>query len=214
MEWQHLATFNLTESWQHSGYINTRSFRVTHQVDRAEQQKLIALVTLINLSEEGENTEIFKPQRIQYRTESEIIQFPNPPRGWQYGIAVKQLTLPNQTLSNWEIKIDMPVVDLQPEQPPINSAASTAKNRTTVAVSTTPTKLLSAATVDRKHATFFNSDTKNSVYIDTDSTVNNTSAIANVGSKKIYVSDIPNWQGEYWAVAASGTINVDVEEYV
>lgn len=209
MEWQHLATFVLTENWQCSQHTNARSFRITHQINTTDYRRLIALATLVSLN--NEKPEIFKQQRIQYHEESEIIQFPNPPKGWQYGIAVKQLVLPGQILVDWEVKIDMPSYPLE-DAPVINPVAATSKNATTVPVTTTATKLLSVNT-NRKGVKFYNPHVKETVYVDTDNVVNSTSAIEKIAAKNVSIPTI-NWQGEYWAISSAGTVALEIEEYV
>lgn len=127
--------------------------------------------------------------------------------------------IPTISLNFWED--DMPVIDLTPDQPVINPGIATTKNAVAVSIagtSNTPVKLLPASTTNtRKHATFYNPSTKRNLYIDTDATINTASAIAKVAPGKVYISDIPNWQGEYWGMLdLSDTVatNVAVEEYI
>lgn len=128
-----------------------------------------------------------------------------------------------RTLNDWLIEVEvynMPVVDLTPDQPVINPAIATAKIPTSVPVgpaANTTAKLLPVnESKTRKHATFFNPSTRN-LYIDTDSTINIASAIAKVAPGKVYISDIPGWQGEYWGMldgTGSTAVTVAVEEYL
>lgn len=111
----------------------------------------------------------------------------------------------------------MPVVDLNPEQPPVNPGISTSKNVTSVPMNgTTPVKLLSVNTTNsRKSATFYNPLTLRNLIIDTDSTINTASAVARVAPGKLYIADVEGWQGEYWGVLdGAGTLSIVIEEYV
>lgn len=209
--WQRLCTFILAEDWLLTPPVNSRQFRVGHRFSNPNKYQVVASIALAAISETGK-AELFKPQRIQPRAELEILQFPVPPQGWRYSLAAKQIILPNQALLNWELEIDMPSYSLD-DPVPVNLAASSSKNVTTVPVATTPTKLLSANST-RKGVKFFTADKVRTVYLDTDQVVSNASAIESITpSKNICVPTI-NWTGEWWGIASSGTVNVEVEEYL
>ena len=111
----------------------------------------------------------------------------------------------------------MPVVDLNPEQPPVNPAISISKKATTVTINgTTPILLLPVNTTNsRKSATFYNLSTLRNLIIDTDNTINAASAVARVAPGKLYIADVEGWQGEYWGILdGAGTPSIAVEEYV
>lgn len=93
----------------------------------------------------------------------------------------------------------------------VNPAATATKNKSTVAVTTTAVRVL-AANPSRKSATFYNTDASRQVYLNTGGTVSASAALAKIGAKSVYVSDI-NWTGEFWAVASAGTASLEVEEY-
>ncbi len=222
MEWQPLFDFKLTVDWQYSKPVQGRDFKAQF-ISTDIGRNSIILIALANIPFENikESSEFFKPQQIKPLVESEIIRFAEPPKNWLYRIAIKQIPIPRQPLSQTQVRFFMPVIDLTPDQPAINPAIATTKNPIAVSIagnSTAAIKLLPvSASNNRKHATFYNPSTKRSLYIDTDSTINIASAIAKVAPGKIYVSDIPGWQGEYWGMLdLSDTVPtvIAVEEYV
>lgn len=211
--WQRLCTFILTEDWLLTPPISVRQFRLSHDLFNNKsnyQYQVVALITLAAISETGK-PELFKPQKIQPHSELEILQFPIPPPGWRYSLAAKQILMPKQSLLNWNLQVDMPSYSLD-DPMPVNLAASSSKNITTVPVAATPTKLLSA-NLNRKGVKFFTADKTKTVYIDTDQVVSSTSAIESLTpSKNVCVPTI-NWTGEWWGIANSGTVNLEIEEY-
>lgn len=155
----------------------------------------------------------FDLQRVNGLSVYKLVELPKPIIFGTRKLAFRQ---EYRTSNDWLIEVEaytMPVVDLNPEQLPI----STAKNATSVAMNgTTAVKLLPVNTTNsRKNATFYNSSTTRNLIIDTDSTLNTASAVARVAPGKIYISDIPEWQGEYWGVLdGAGTPAIAVEEYI
>lgn len=224
MEWQQVGHITLSQDWQYINAAMGRNFKIVYESSLSLGRNSIGLIALVNKPENDslESTEIFKPQKFSSYSIAEIIRFPIPPKGWEHRLAIKQLTFPAQQVTAFEVKIYMPVIDINPDQPAINPAISTTKNPIAVSIpaaTTTPVRLLPInATGTRKHATFYNASTKRNLYIDTDSTINNASAIAKVAPGKLYISDIPGWQGEYWGVLADATdttaSNITVEEYI
>ena len=221
MEWQEINTFVVSNEWQYSNRLSIRNFKVVYLSFPLLTRDSMGIIALANMPDNPleNSTEFFKPQRITSFLPSEIIQFPQPLKGWDYRLAVKKLPLPNQQTIDFTIQIFMPVIDLTPDQPTINPTIATTKNITSVGVgATAAVKLLpiNAGNI-RKHATFYNPGTTRNLYIDTDSNINIASAIAKVAPGKIYVSDVPGWQGEYWAIldgSGSTAVPIAVEEYV
>lgn len=224
MKWQDLGTFTVTSDWQYTNQVVGQYFKIAYLSSPLLARNSTGTIALANMPESGfvDSIEFFKPQRINSYLPSEIISFPEPLRGWDYRLAIKKLALPNQQVIDFTIQIFMPVIDLTPDQPTVNPTISTNKNPVNVSIpaaTTTAVKLLPVSTnKDRKHATFYNGSAKRNLYIDTDSTINIASAVAKVAPGKVYVSDFPNWQGEYWGVLADATdttvSNIAAEEYV
>ncbi len=222
MEWQEIGHLTLTKDWQYTKQIIGRDFKVVYLTSPLLGANSAGMIALVDMPIDStlESTEIFKPQRINSYSISEIIRFPEPPRNWVYRVGIKQLIFAKNS-PNCEVKIYMPVVDLTPDQPTISPTIATAKNPTSVPVgpnANTAVKILSSNTTNtRKHATFYNPSANRNLYIDTDSTINIASAIAKVAPGKIYISDIPGWQGEYWGMldgAGSTAVPIAVEEYL
>lgn len=159
----------------------------------------------------------YKPERINGLSIFEVINLSIPPIFNTRKLAFRQ---EYRTPNEWLIEVEvytMPVVDLNPEQPPINPGISTVKNATSVPMNgTTPVRLLPAnINNSRNGATFYNPSTLRNLIIDTDATVNTASAVARVAPGKLYISDFPEWQGEYWGVLdGTGTPSIGVEEYL
>lgn len=209
--WQPLVTFILSDSWLLTPPVEARSFRVGHRFTNSNKYQVVASLALAAISETGK-AELFKPQRIQPRAELEIVEFPTPLKGWRYSLAAKQILLPNQSLINWELEVYMPSYSLD-DQLPVNAAASSTKNVTTVPVGATATKIL-PANLNRKGVKFSTTDKTKTVYLDTDNIVSSASAIESLTpSKNVCVPTI-NWLGEWWGVSSSGTVSLEVEEYL
>lgn len=211
MQWQPLVTFILSENWLLTPPVQGRFFRVSHRLINPNKYQLVASIALAAISETGK-PELFKPQKIQPRAELEILQFPQPPQEWRYSLAAKQILLPNQSLLNWELEIEMPSYSLD-DQAPINAAASGTKNVTTVPVAATATRVLPANPL-RKSVKFYSADKMKIVYLDTDNIVSSASAIESLTPSKSVCVPTISWTGEWWGVASSGTVSIEVEEYV
>lgn len=224
MKWEEIGHFTLTKDWQYINAARGRDLKISYLSSPLLGRNSTGLIALVDRPEDEslESTEIFKPQKISSYSISEIIRFPQPPTQWAYRLAIKQLVFFPQSTFISEVKIYMPVIDITPDQPVVNPAISTSKIPVSISIpaaTTTPVKLLPANTGGtRKHATFYNASTKRNLYIDTDSIINTASAIAKVAPGKVYISDIPGWQGEYWGVLADATdttaSNIAIEEYV
>lgn len=223
MQWQEIGQFTITDRWQYSERVTGQDFKVVYLSSPIEGRNSTATISLASLdSLNDESLEFFRPQRINSYLSSEIVRFPAPPKHWNYRLAFKKLALSKQQIPDFTIQIFMPpVVDLTPDQPIISATIATAKTPTSVPVgptANTPVKLLQInSSNSRKHATFYNPSTTRNLYVDTDSTINTASAIAKVAPGKIYVSDIPGWQGEYWGMldgTGATATNIAVEEYV
>jgi len=222
VKWREIGHFNLTKNWQYVSSSRGRDYKIACLSSPLLARNSVGLVALSNRPDDEtlDSTEIFKPQKISSYEISEIIRFPEPPRGWSYRLAIKQLVFSTQPITPIEVKIYMPVVDLTPDQPIVNPAISSNKNPVSVSIpagATTPVKLLPANTTgSRKHATFYNPSTTRNLYVDTDSTINVASAIAKVAPGKVYISDIPGWQGEYWGMldgTGATVVSIAIEEY-
>ena len=209
--WQPLVTFVLSADWLLTPPIEAHDFRVSHRLNNPNKYQVVASIALAAISESGK-AELFKPQRIQPRTELEILQFPAPPKRWRYSLAAKQILLPNQSLLNWELEIDMPSYSLD-DPVPVNLAASSSKVATVVTVGPTATKILSA-NPNRKGVKFFSSDKVKTVYLDTDNIVSLSSAIESLTPSKNVCIPTINWLGEWWGIPSSGTVSIEVEEYL
>lgn len=210
--WRSLVTLILSENWLLTPPVEARIFRLRHRSNNPNRYQVVASIALAALSDKDE-VELFKPQRIQPRLELEILEFPLPPKGWRYGLAAKQILLPNQSLLNWELEVDiMPSYSLD-DPVPVNLAASSSKNVTTVPVTSTPTKIL-PANLSRKGVKFSITDKTKTVYLDTDQVVSSTSAIESLTPSKTVCVPTINWTGEWWGVSSSGTMSVEVEEYL
>ncbi len=226
VEWRNLGTFTLSSDWQYSEQVKGTHFKVVYLSSPLLARDSTGTIALANMPESGVNNsiEFFKPQRITSYLPSEIISFSEPLKGWNYRLAIRKLVLPNQPTTNFTIQIFMPVVDLsadKPEKPLVNPAISTIKNPISVGVgptANTAVRLLPvSATNSRKHATFYNTSSDRNPYIDTDSTVTPLSAIAKVAPGRVYISDIPGWQSEYWGMldgTGSTAETVAIEEYI
>ena len=92
MEWQHLAAFNLSESWQYSLVTRSTHFKLIHTISNYSSQESIALIALIN--DAVTPMEIFEPRRIIPRREAEIINFTRV-YNWDYKLAIRQIKFPN-----------------------------------------------------------------------------------------------------------------------
>lgn len=220
MKWEKLGTYNINDFWQFTPIVTAKIFRITHILLGINAFRPTAIVALAS-TEKNElgATETYQPQALKYYLESEIIQFNNVPKNWEHRLGFKQIILSSRNIIiDWRVQVDMsPVVDLNADQPPINPGISTTKNVTSVPMNgTTPVRLLPVNTTNsRNGATFYNPSTLRSLIIDTDANINTASAVARVAPGKLYISDFPEWQGEYWGVLdGTGTPSIPVEEYV
>lgn len=217
--WKSILVIKLENYWKFTLEIKGIYFRLRH----IEPPK--TPVGWVGQAEGIANTDfnqVFQIQRLNGLVNYEIIEYRKPPIFESRKLAFRQEP---RVTNNWIIEVEvsdiMPVVDLNPDQPIVNPTTSTSKNLIPVPVgpaANTAVKLLPINTANtRKHATFYNPSTTRNLYIDTDSNINIASAIAKVAPGKVYVSDIPGWQGEYWGMLdGTGTTatNVAVEEYV
>lgn len=209
--WRPLVTFILSENWLLTPPIEARIFRLRHRSHNPNKYQVVASLALAAFSDRGE-VELFKPQRVQPRPELEILEFPLPPKQWRYSLAAKQVLLPNQSLLDWELEVDMPSYSLD-DQALINAAASSSKNVMTVLVGPTATKLL-PANPNRKGVKFYSADKLKTVYMDTDQVVSSTSAIESLTPSRNVCIPTINWLGEWWGIPSSGTVSIEIEEYL
>ena len=212
--WKPIVVIKLENYWKFTPEIEGVYFRLRH-IDPPK-----APMGWIGQAEAIPNTnfhQFFRPQRLNGLSVYETDEYRKPPIFTTRKLGLRQQTLvPNNWLIEVEVNL-MPVVDLNPDQPLVNPGVSTSKNVTQVPMNgTTPVRLLAVNTTNsRKNATFYNPSTLRNLIIDTDSTINTASAVARVAPGKVYIADIPEWQGEYWGVLdGSGTPSIAVEEYV
>lgn len=214
IEWYDLGNYILTEDWQYTQQVQGRNFKIQYLWCDIVSYRLPAFIAFANLPFliKERSTEFFKPQQIRPYLESEILQFPQPPKNWDYRLAVRQLKLPDDNIINCEIKILMPSYALD-DPIPVNLNASASKNVTTVNVTNTVSKILSA-NPNRKGVKFYSADKSKNVYFDTDNVVSSTSAIESVTPNKPVCVPVILWAGDWYAVTSSGTVNLEIEEYL
>lgn len=212
--WKSILVIKLENYWKFTPEIEGTYFRLRH----INPPK--APMGWIGQAEHIVNTtfhQFYEIERINGLSVYETIKCIKPPIFATRKLGFRQQT---QIPNNWLIEVEVcivPVVDLNPDQPPVNPAISTSKKATTVTMNgATPVLLLPANTTNsRKSATFYNPSTLRNLIIDTDNTINVTSGIARVAPGKLYIADIEGWQGEYWGVLdGTGTPVITVEEYI
>lgn len=217
--WKSIIAIKLESYWKFTPDIEGVFFRLRHINPPLNP---IGYIGQAELVPNTDSCQIFQIRRLNGLTPYEIIEYVKPTVFENRRLIFRQET---KAINNWIIEVEvssiMPVVDLTPDQPPVNPTIATTKIPTSVSIagnSTATVKLLPAsATNNRKHATFFNPSTKRNLYVDTDSNISVASAVAKVAPGKVYVSDFPNWQGEYWGMLdASDTVPtaIAIEEYV
>lgn len=214
IEWYDLGNYILTENWQYTEQVQGCNFKVQYLWCDIVSYRLPAFITFANLPllAKEQSTEFFKPQQIRPYLESEILQFPQPPKNWDYRLAIRQLKLPRENIINCEVKISMPSYSLD-DPTPVNLLATSTKNVTTVSVAATVTKILSANSA-RKGVKFFTADKNKTVYLDTDNVVSATSAIESISPSKPVSVPAILWTGDWYAISPSGTVSIEVEEYI
>lgn len=212
--WKSILVIKLENYWKFTPEIEGDFFRLRH-IDPPKSP-----MGWVGQAEAIPNTnfhQFFRPQRLNGLSVYETDEYRKPSIFTTRKLGFRQQSL---TPNNWLIEVEvciMPVIDLNPEQPPIDPGISTTKNPTFVPMNgTTPVRLLPVNTTgSRKGATFYNPSSLRNLIIDTDATVNTASAIGRVAPGKLYISDLPKWQGEYWGVLdGSGTPSIPVEEYL
>ena len=212
--WKSILVVKLENYWKFTPEIHGRYFRLRH-IDSPKSP-----MGWVGQAEPISNTnfhQFFQIQRINGLSVYETLEYIKPPIFTSRKLGFRQQTL---TPNNWLIEVEVcivPVVDLNPEQPPVNPAISISKKATTVTINgTTPILLLPVNTTNsRKSATFYNLSTLRNLIIDTDNTINAASAVARVAPGKLYIADVEGWQGEYWGILdGAGTPSIAVEEYV
>lgn len=212
--WKSIIVIKPDKGWKFTPIIEGQFFRLRHI------NPPLAPLGWVAQAEPISNTNyhtFYKPERINGLSVFELLELHKPLIFETRKLGFRQ---EYRTPNEWLIEVEvytMPVIDLNPEQPPINPGISTVKNATSVTMNgTTPVRLLAANTTNsRNGATFYNPSTLRNLIIDTDSTVNTASAVARVAPGKLYISDFPEWQGEYYGVLdGAGTPAIAVEEYL
>lgn len=211
MQWQSLASFNLNSDWQLSPPTTATVFRFAHRFVNLYKYQVAAQVALVRVAPVG--VEIFAPQKIYPKTELDVVYFPSPPSPWQpYSVAIKQLILPNQSLVNWSVQIDMPLYNLTGSDPVAAALQATSFTATTPTATNAASKILSA-NPQRKSASIYNPSTTAKVYLDMVSTVTPAAASIVIPPGSVYIADLP-WVGDVYAVIASGSVVLQVREFV
>lgn len=211
MDWQHLATFNITRDWQVTQSVTGRDFKLTHALNNPNRTKIFAMIALVDLDSIGIVTEIFKPQRIQPYLEPELIQLPSPPENWNYRVGVKQLVLPGESLVNWIVKIDMPAYSLIPSSGNYSNNISPAS---TITVDNTKSVTLSAATVGKFGSLIINNSSKAKLYISLGTAASLTNYVKALGYLESYETPF-NWSGDVLGIwdKADTTGNAKVYDF-
>lgn len=206
--WKSIIAVELETFWKYTPNIEGTFFRLRH-INPPKTP-----IGWIGQAESIPNTkflQVFGIQRINGLSNYEIIELPKPIVFETRRLVFRQETkIPN----NWIIEVEvanMPSYPLE-NTPTLNSVAATTKNVTTVAVAATPTLLLAANSL-RKNVKFYSADKLKTVYIDTDKVVSNVSAVDKIDPNSVCIPAI-SWNGEWWGISTSGTVNIEVEEYL
>lgn len=207
--WKSIIAIKLDTFWKFTPDVEGSFFRLRH-INSPKTP-----IGWIGQAEAIPNTkflQVFGIQRINGLSNFEILELPKPAIFQTRRLVFRQEP---KTPNNWIIEIevaDMPSYSLD-DAPLINPSTSSSKTVTTVQVTTTVSKVLSA-NPNRKGVKFYSADKLKSVYIDTDNVVSVTSAIESVTpNKPVCVPTIP-WTGDYYAVSSSGTVSLEIEEYL
>ena len=212
--WQSVIAIKPEKSWKFTPEVIGSYFRLRHI---NPPQIPIGWIAQAEVIPNTDFHQVFAPQRMNGLVQFEVIELVKPRVFATRKLAIRQDI---KVSNDWIVEVEvytLLVQDLNPDQPAVNPTISTTKNVTSVTMNgTTSVKLLAVnASGARKNATFYNPSTLRNLYIDTDSTINTASAIAKVAPGKLYISDIPSWQGEYWGMFdGAGTTAIPVEEYV
>lgn len=193
--WQQLFSRTLTSQWQLSELTTATSFKLAHTFNQnGSSYQPMALLALARLDEHNK-LEIFSPQRIIPREESEIIQFSLLPFQWQYSIAIKLLVAPSRLSTQWSLQVDMPLysTNLNPERIQVSNAY----NSRVVTVSSEDYAQILNSNATRRTFRVVNSSAI-AVYIGFNATFNQGNCIAILPSQSVYIDDI-HWIGEVWA---------------
>lgn len=208
--WKSIIVIKPDKIWKFTPEVEGKFFRLRHI------NPPLSPMGWLGQAESIPNTNFhnfFGIQRVNGLSVFECLEAKKPPIFETRKLGFRQESrLANDWLIEVEVCLEMPSYSLD-DPAVINAAASSTKNVTTVPVSTTITRILSA-NPNRKGVKFSSQDKLRSVYLDTDNIVSPTNAIESLTpSKPISVPSI-NWLGEWFAVASSGTVSIEVEEYL
>lgn len=213
MEWQEVALFTLTKDWQFTNQVRGRDFKVTYLTSPLLGANSAGMVALVNMpaSSAIESTEIFKAQRINSYSISEIIRFPEPPRGWTYRLGIKQLIFAKNT-PNCEVKIYMPAYS----SAPVFNGSTNSVTSATIAVDNTKSVTLSAAAVGKIGTTITNRSKVAKLYVSVGSAASLTNYDKVLGVLETYESPF-NWSGDIFGIwdkaDTSSTGNAVVKDF-
>lgn len=167
-KWKSLAIFDLSTDWQIAPLPCGHLFRLRHVYQNHNKYQPVGAIALASQGEVG--LEIYSPQKIYPKQELEIIAFPIPPNGWDYGLAVKQLVFANSLPIQWRLLIDMPLFN------PAYPAVQTSSNATVTAVAvSTSNVVILAANLNRTGATVTNTSKTASLFLELGSPASLTS---------------------------------------
>lgn len=207
--WKSILVIKLETYWKFTPELEGQYFRLRH----IEPPKVP--VGWIGQAEGIANTDfnqLFQIQRLNGLVTYEIIEYKKPAIFQSRKLAFRQEL---RVLNNWLIEVEaslMPSYSLE-DPIPVNQSATTTKNVTTVNVTNTVTKIL-LANPNRKGVKFYSADKTKNVYLDTDNVVSATSAIESLTPSKPVCVPIILWTGDWYAVSSSGTVSVEIEEYL
>ena len=196
MEWQEIGHLTLTKEWQYTEQARGRDFKVTYLNSPLLGANSAGMIALVNMPTNSalESTEIFKAQRINSYSISEIIRFPEPPREWPYRLGIKQLIFAKNTI-NCEVKIYMPAYS----SAPVFNGSTNSVTATTIAVDNTKSVILSAAAVGKIGSTITNRSKTAKLYVSVGSAASLTNYDKVLGLLETYESPF-NWSGDIFGI--------------
>lgn len=197
MEWQELENFTLTNNWQYSQRVRGRDFKIVYLSSPLTGRDSIGTIALADVPDDAslESSEFFKPQRISSYLTSEIIRFPDPPREWLYRLAIKKLTLPNQFVPNFEVRIYMPSYS----SGPAFGGSTNVVIANTVAADSTKSVTLSAANPTKIGSSITNNSKVGKLYV----SIGSAASLTNYDKILNYLETFEtpfNWAGDVFGI--------------
>lgn len=197
MEWQQVGHFTLTKDWQYTSQVRGRDFKVTYLTSSLLGANSAGMIALVDMPANStlESTEIFKAQRINSYSISEIVRFPEPPREWPYRLGIKQLIFAKNTIPSCEVKIYMPAYS----SAPVFNGSTSSVTVATIATDNTKSVVLSAAAVGKIGSTITNRSKVAKLYISVGSAASLTNYDKILGLSETYESPF-NWSGDIFGI--------------